>query len=169
MLPPIRRSRLYFLTDHKRTYPTCCRMSVHAAMEWLLLHPEGQSPPTPPTDESDSSTIPTSTQTPAEMPGSADGTAVVRPKKSSVSSSSSASDPPSTPKSRRQSKAQSILESFRAYKRRKFKPNLMVGYGSAWLTRCGTGMGSVIINFKTKFESFDSLLTEMTHHNHNTN
>jgi len=116
-------------------------MSIEEAMEWLLLHPTEDAAP----DSESQSVAPehTPSQSQTSMINQIESFSVLsaidhdtsqsllnadaaatRPKISSRSSDNT--DSPSQSASRRQSKAQTILESFRAYKRRKFKPNLIV-------------------------------------------
>lgn len=126
-------------------------MSVEAAMEWLLLHPEAQEPDASATDVDESAV--------SAIGASQSATSATGASQSTTSSTSASQSQPTAethegasknssqdscrladvrPKSeggapspsvsRRQSKAQTILESFRAYKRRKFKPNLTVCY-----------------------------------------
>lgn len=115
-------------------------------MDWLLTHPETESGSTeaPPAD----TTSPDQSGNPEESPDPdqtspvfEEGTASqapsattdtdVRPKTTTTSTSGAGNGAESPQKSRnnsvrKQSKAQTILESFRAYKRRKFKPNHVV-------------------------------------------
>lgn len=112
-------------------------MSVTAAMEWLLSNPEpeeatNQSPTGSKSDQSksDSAKI-SSNQNPTGESEATGGnseknvTADVRPKVPPVSKSGKPVNAPNS-SPRKQSKAQTILESFRAYKRRRFKPNINV-------------------------------------------
>ena len=95
-------------------------------MEWLLTHPEPESCEAPGTQASGGVV---EEETPAAG-HSVDPSADVRPKSSvkpaSISHSTATATPAADHTSRRSSKAQSILDSFRAYKRRKFKPNVLV-------------------------------------------
>ncbi|XP_067948197.1 ubiquitin-associated domain-containing protein 1-like isoform X2 [Watersipora subatra] len=93
------------------------RMSLQPAMDWLLLNPENTSNQN--VDESTSVDVaePISSTNQA---GAASGSI-----QDHAESGRGVSDEANVSYSRRQSKAQTILESFRTYKRRKFKPNLM--------------------------------------------
>ena len=107
-------------------------MSVHAAMEWLLTHPEAE-PTAPDTEDTtspahspdDDQSAPVFSEA-ASSPTTPD--ADVRPKTTTSGPGQGAVSPQKSRNNsvRKQSKAQTILESFRAYKRRKFKPNLVV-------------------------------------------
>lgn len=91
-------------------------------MEWLLTHPEAE--PTAP--DTEDTTSPAHSPEAASSPTTPD--ADVRPKTTTSGAGQGAVSPQKSRNNsvRKQSKAQTILESFRAYKRRKFKPNLVV-------------------------------------------
>ena len=105
-------------------------MSVHAAMEWLLNHPEAdpsdsgnRSELTAEAAQPSSSSAASELSNPTDLPSTSTSDPPVG-EAGNAPSTSNISVAPSS--SRRQSKAQTILESFRAYKRRKFKPNSIV-------------------------------------------